>query len=325
MGYICLKYLPISSLEKYRTKILFRLQPAKRWLKKHSFPGFKGRSLYDVGKFFIDSLFDADLMLRASSLAFNFFLALFPSIIFLFTVIAYIPIIDFQSDLLIQIKRLLPTNAYEVLLGTIDDILNNQNLSLLSFGFILALYFSSNAFNSMMTAFDKYALSHQKRSWYIARLRSIGLTLLVALIVLASVAIITVVTISISWMKKQQYVDEQFNVLLLEILQYASIFALIYFVYSSLYYFGSTKVAEWKFFSVGSTLATILSVIASAGFTFYVNSFNSYNKLYGSIGTILVLMVLIYFNCIMLLVGFELNSSIDRAEIKSIKPEPSAK
>ena len=171
-------------------------------------------------------------MLRASSLAFNFFLALFPSIIFLFTVIAYIPIIDFQSDLLIQIKRLLPTNAYEVLLGTIDDILNNQNLSLLSFGFILALYFSSNAFNSMMTAFDKYALSHQKRSWYIARLRSIGLTLLVALIVLASVAIITVVTISISWLKKQQYVDEQINVLLLEILQYASIFVLIYFVYS---------------------------------------------------------------------------------------------
>ncbi len=261
-------------------------------------------------------------MLRASSLAFNFFLALFPSIIFLFTVIAYIPILDFQSDLLVQIKRLLPTNAYEVLLETIDDILNNQNLSLLSFGFILALYFSSNAFNSMMTAFDKYALSHQKRSWYIARLRSIGLTLLVALIVLASVAIITVVTISISWLKKQQYVDEQINVLLLEILQYASIFVLIYFVYSSLYYFGSSKVAEWKFFSVGSTLATILSVIASAGFTFYVNSFNSYNKLYGSIGTILVLMVLIYFNCIMLLVGFELNSSIDRAEMKSIKPEP---
>jgi membrane protein len=278
--------------------------------------------LYDVGKFFIDSLFDADLMLRASSLAFNFFLALFPALIFLFTVIAYIPIGDFQADLMVQINRLLPTKAYEVVLGTIDDILNNQNLSLLSVGFILALYFSSNAFNSMMTAFDKYALSHQKRSWYLARVRSIGLTVLVALIVLASVAVITVVTISISWLKKQQYVDEQFNYLLLEILQYGSVFILIYFVYSSLYYFGSSKVAEWRFFSVGSTLATILSVIASAGFTYYVNNFNSYNKLYGSIGTILVLMLFIYFNCIMLLVGFELNSSIDRAEMKAIPRDP---
>ena len=149
MGYICLKYLPISSLEKYRTKILFRLQPAKRWLKKHSFPGFKGRSLYDVGKFFIDSLFDADLMLRASSLAFNFFLALFPSIIFLFTVIAYIPIIDFQSDLLIQIKRLLPTNAYEVLLGHNRRYSDQSEPELVVFWCcILALYFSSNAFNS---------------------------------------------------------------------------------------------------------------------------------------------------------------------------------
>ncbi len=264
-------------------------------------------------------------MLRASSLAFNFFLALFPSIIFLFTVIAYIPVSEFQADLLDQIKRLLPTNAYEVLLGTIEDILTNQNLSLLSFGFVLALYFSSNAFNTLMTAFDKYTLSHQKRAWYLARVRSIGLTLLVALIVLASAAVITLVTISISWLKRQEYLTEQFNILLLELLQYGSIFILIYFVYSSLYYFGSSRVAEWKFFSVGSTLATILSLIASTGFTFYVNNFNSYNKLYGSIGTILVIMLLIYFNCIMLLVGFELNSSIDRAEMKAIKDEPKKK
>ena len=258
-------------------------------------------------------------MLRASSLAFNFFLALFPAIIFLFTVIAYIPIDDFQKDLLIQIKRLLPDNAFDVLLTTIDDILNNQNLSLLSFGFVLALFFSSNAFNTMMTAFDKYAKSHEKRTWYSARLRSIGLTVLVAVILLASVALITYITITISWLKSQDYVNDITNYWMLQILQYASLLILIYFIYSALYYYGSSRVAEWKFFSVGSTLATILSLIASAGFTFYVNNFNSYNKLYGSIGTILVLMLFIYFNCIMLLVGFELNSSIDRAEMQAIK------
>ncbi|MBO6516559.1 MAG: YihY/virulence factor BrkB family protein [Bacteroidia bacterium] len=290
-------------------------------MKRHSFPGFKGRSIWDVGKFFVDSLFDADLIVRASSLAFNFFLALFPAIIFLFTVIAYIPIDNFQNDLLIQIKRLLPVNAYEVLLSTIDDILNNQHLSLLSIGFVFALYFSSNAFNSMMTTFDKYTSDKQRRAWYSARIRSIGLTLLVALIVLAMVAIITYVQVTISWLKNQHLVNDTWNYWILRVFQYSSLLILIYFVYSSLYYFGSSKVAKWHFFSVGSTLATILSLIASAGFTFYVNNFDSYNRLYGSIGTIIVLMLFIYFNCIMLLVGFELNSSVDRAEIKAIGSE----
>ncbi len=260
-------------------------------------------------------------MLRASSLAFNFFLALFPAIIFLFTVIAYIPSETFQDDLLIQIKRLLPANAFEVLLSTIDDILNNQNLSLLSVGFFLALFFSSNAFNTMMTAFDKYAAVSDRRSWYLARMRSIGLTILVAIIVLASVALITYITLTISWLKKQDVLNEQVNYYMLQLVQFASLYALLYFIYSALYYFGSSRVAEWNFFSVGSTLATILSLIASFGFTFYVNNFNSYNKLYGSIGTILVLMLFIYFNCIMLLVGFELNSSIDRAEMKAIESD----
>ena len=291
------------------------MSPVARWLKSHSFPGFKGRSLYDVGKFFFDSLFDADLMLRASSLAFNFFLALFPAIIFLFTLIAYIPIDNFQQDLLLNIKRLLPANAYEVLLVTIEDIITKQNLSLLSFGFLFALYFSSNAFNSMMTAFDKYAKDHEKRLWYFARLRSIGLTILVALMVLVSVALITYFTLSLSWLKQNDIVTDQMTYWLLQGLQYLSLLALIYFVYSALYYFGSSRVASWHFFSVGSTLATILSLIASVGFSFYVNNFDSYNKLYGSIGTIIVLMLFIYFNCIMLLVGFELNSSIDRAEM----------
>lgn len=269
----------------------------------------------------MNSLLDADLMMRASSLAFNFFLALFPAIIFMFTLIAYIPIEHFQEDLLFQIRQLLPSNAYEVLLETIEDILNNQRLSLLSVGFVFAFYFSSNAFNSMMTTFDKYTVGIHKRNWYMARIRSIGLTFLVAMIILTMVTIITFVNLSLSWLENRELVNEEINYWLLQAFQYLSLLVLIYFIYSALYYFGSSKVAKWHFFSVGSTLATILSLIASAGFTFYVNNFNSYNRLYGSIGTIIVLMLFIYFNCIMLLVGFELNSSIDRAEIKAIAPE----
>ncbi len=292
------------------------------WLKSVTIPGFRGRSLYHVGRFFFDSLFDEDIMLRASSLAFNFFVALFPAFIFIFTLIAYIPIENFQEDLLLHIERLLPTNAYEVLLETIQDILNNQNLSLLSFGFVLAIYFSSNAFSSMLTAFNKYIETNEKRSWYSARWRSIWLTTLVTMIILTIVLILAYVDITIGWLTNKDLLNNTLNEWLLLGFQYLSLFLLIYFVFASLYFFGSAKQAEWSFFSPGSTLATILALITTSGFVFYVNNFNSYNKLYGSIGTILALMILIYFNCIVLLVGFELNSSIDKAGelIKSNKP-----
>ncbi|MBI1306082.1 MAG: YihY family inner membrane protein [Bacteroidetes bacterium] len=291
-----------------------KVQPILKWLQSITFPGFRGRSVYHVGRFFIDSLFDEDLMLRASSLAFNFFLALFPAIIFIFTLIAYIPIDNFQDDLLNNIQRLMPKDAYNVLISTIEDIVRNQNLSLLSFGFVFALYFSSNAFSSMLTAFNKYVHNEGKRSWYAARWRSIWLTVLVVLVTLMIVVIVTYVNITISWLTEKDWLTQQLNYWLLQIFQYLSLFVLIYFVFASLYFFGSAKDAEWSFFSPGSTLATILALITTAGFTLYVNQFNSYNKLYGSIGTILVLMLLIYFNCIVLLVGFELNASIDRAE-----------
>ncbi|MCB0735712.1 MAG: YihY/virulence factor BrkB family protein [Flavobacteriales bacterium] len=297
-----------------RQDISKRIQQGVKWLQRVSFPGFRGRSVYDVGRFFFNSLFDEDLMLRASSLAFNFFLAIFPSIIFIFTLLAYIPIDNFQDDLLFQVERFLPKDAYNLIISTIDDIVHNQNFSLLSFGFVFALYFSSNAFSSMLTAFNKYVLTEEKRSWYIARWRSIWLTILVVMVFLAIVIVLRYADITITNMSEKGWVNSGLSNYLFLAFQYFSLVLLVYFIFASLYYFGSAKVAEWNFFSVGSTLATLLCLITTAGFTFYVNNFNSYNKLYGSIGTILALMLLIYFNCIVLLVGFELNSSIDRAE-----------
>ena len=166
----------------------------------------------------------------------------------------------------------------------------------------------------MLTAFNKYVPQDEKRVWYLARWRSIWLTILVVLAVLMIVVIITYVNFAIGYLAEKDWVGGQLNYWLLQIFQYVSLLLIVYFVFASLYYFGSAKDTEWNFFSPGSTLATFLGVVTSAGFSFYVNHFDSYNKLYGSIGTIIVLMVLIYFNCIVLLVGFELNSSIDRAE-----------
>ncbi|MCB9261964.1 MAG: YihY/virulence factor BrkB family protein [Flavobacteriales bacterium] len=304
-----------KQIEQLELRVKARLTPAKKLLQRKTLPGFKGRSIYDVGKFFVDSLFDSDLNVRASSLAYNFFLSLFPAIIFLFTLIAYIPIDGFQEDLLQQIERVLPRNTFEALFTTIEDILNNQNITLLSFGFVLAIYFSSTAFQNMMTNFNKYTKQEHKRNWFASRVRSIWLTLLVTMTVLIMVLVVTYINISLYMLD----IEDKTRYILLQVLQVGSIYFLIYLVYSSLYYFGSSKTAKWNFFSVGSSLATILTVLASAAFTFYVNNFSNYNRFYGSVGAFIVLMVFIYFNCTMLLIGFELNSSIDRAEIRSIK------
>jgi membrane protein len=287
------------------------------WLKRATIPGFRDQSLYYVGRYFIRSMFNDDLILRASSLAFNFFLALFPAIIFFFTLIAYIPIENLHDEILSYLEYILPNNTYATVASTISDILKRQRGDLLSFGFVAAIFFGSNGFVSMINAFQKYAANEDRRPWYMQRMRSIFLTLLTALILVLSILIVTYISITFHWLNQKNVIKGAGYESGVQAFEYLSVFALFYFIISSLYYFGSSKGSGWHFFSPGGTFASILGLLTTFSFAFYINQFNSYNKLYGSIGTLIALMVLIYFNCIVVLIGFELNSSIDRAEIKS--------
>lgn len=289
------------------------------WLKTATIPGFRDQSLFYVGRYFIRSMFDDDLILRASSLAFNFFLALFPAIIFFFTLIAYIPIENLHDEILSYLEYILPHNTYATVSSTISDILKRQRGDLLSFGFFAAIFFGSNGFVSMINAFQKYAANEHRRPWYLQRLRSIFLTLLTALILVLSILVVTYLSITFNWLNSKNIIRGAGYEFGIQAFEYISIFVLFYFIISSLYYFGSYRGSGWNFFSPGGTFASILSLLTTFTFAYYVNHFNSYNKLYGSIGTLIALMVLIYFNCIVVLIGFELNSSIDRAEIKSVQ------
>ncbi|MFY0643229.1 MAG: YihY/virulence factor BrkB family protein [Bacteroidia bacterium] len=283
-------------------------------LRNVSLPGFRKKSLYEVSKFFFRSFFEEDQSLRASALAFNFFLALFPTIIFLFTLIAYIPIADFHDEIVGILEVFLPPNAFELLLGTINDILKNQNAGLLSFGFIAALYFASNGFANMISAFDLDVDRKFQRNWFNIRLKSFGLTFLVTSLLVTSIVVSISIDYSIWYLAELPWIKSSWIPFILKLVEYVIVIALVYFIFSSLYYFGSSKVSSWKFFSPGSTLATFLSLLTTYAFTLYVENFNSYNKLYGSIGTILVIMVLIFFISFVVLIGFELNKSIDKAD-----------
>lgn len=301
---------------KDRIKQKLELLDAKldKRLENISLPGFKGKSIYQVSKFFFKGLlFEEDLSLRASSLAFNFFIAIFPLIIFLFTLIPYIPITNFQEQVTDIIEVFLPDNAFAFLNETINDIITIQNPGLLSFGFVAALYFSTNGLATMIAAFDVGVERRFQRNWFDIRLKSIGLLFLVVTILITTILVSLTFRYSFEYLNDSTSINDQFLSFLVNLVENLLIVLLIYFVFSSIYFFGSERTATWKFFSPGSTVATVLSLITTYGFSEYVENFNSYNKLYGSIGTLLVLMILIYFNSFVILIGYELNRSIDKA------------
>ncbi len=288
------------------------------WLDRITLPGFEGNSMLQVGRFFVKNAFDEDLNLRSSYLAYNFFLALFPTIIFLFTAIAYLPIRDLEPEIMRQLSFVLPKNIYLTMESTINDILKHQHGSLLSFGFLMAIFFSSNGFLSMIRAFNRY--KKKRPSPYKDRIKSIILTFLVFFVLIVSVTLIVYTTLTINWLKSKNLVDSSFWTWFYTGFEYVTLLFLLYLIFSSLYFIGSSLTFRWKFFSPGSTLSTILSFAATECFAYYVNHFNSYNKLYGSIGTVISLMLLIYFNSMIILIGFELNYSIYRAtKEKSLK------
>ena len=287
------------------------IKKISNWLDNISLPGFEGNSILQVGKFFIKNAFSEEMNLRSGYLAFNFFLALFPAIIFFFTVIPYLPVKNLDIEIMKQMQLFLPKNVFETLQSTINDIVKNKQGGLLSIGIVSAIYFSSNGFMSMIRAFN----SHRKHKppAFKDRIRSIILTLIVSIILVISLSIIVFTSLSISWIKSKNFIDAALFANIFNAFEYISLFLLFVIIFSSLYFIGSSLSLRWNFFSPGSLLSSFLSFTATELFSYYVNNFNSYNKLYGSIGTIISLMLLIYFNSMIILIGFELNYSIYRA------------
>ncbi len=280
---------------------------------KVSLPFFGGIPIYDVALFFWRSIVDGSITTRASAIAFSFFIALFPAIIFLFTLIPYIPIENFQTDLYLIIQQLVPQTTFDTIEETLSDIVLQQRGGLLSLGFFMALVFSTNGLASMMSAFDATIHSINRRSWVSQRLAAIVLLFILAALLTLAVALLTGGQLLINYITEHHILRDRFTIFLLVVGRWVVIILLFFFAYSFLYYMAPAKKTKWRFISAGGTLATALSIIALLGFSFYINNFSQYNKLYGSIGTLLIILLLMYLMSLILLVGFELNASIYQA------------
>lgn len=295
------------------------LKASIQWAKEHSLPGFFKVPIYDVMVFLYHESQRYDLFTRANAIAFSFFLSIFPSLIAFFTLIPIFKfaLIDFLPEgenfdiyLRSEIQRILPGVAGERLFSFVDDITNNPRFGLLSFGFILAIYFASNGMLALMQGFEKsYRKTFKKRSEVQKRIIATGLTFLMGALLMGAVILIILGEFILGLFYELVHWDV-FTGVMIQFLRWLAILFLFYLGIAVIYRYGAAAIRRFHFLSPGTTLATVLCILTSLIFSAYVNEFNTYNELYGSIGAIIALMLWIQLNSLILLVGFELNASI---------------
>jgi membrane protein len=276
--------------------------------KTTTLPGFSGIPIYQVVSFFIRQVQTIGMTERASAIAFNFVMAIPPATIFLFTLIPYLPITQsLQQELYKLIKDIIPgerNNA--VLINFLQDFINNPRNGLLSLGFILSLYFSSNAMMGIMRSFDKNYAGFKKRSNWQRRKAALRLTVLLYVFVMASLVALIAREVVLEWLG----IENASLRALLSNLRWSVIFLLFFGCISSIYRLAPSVHKKWKLINPGSIVATSLMLITSGALSWWVANFSNYNQLYGSISTVLIIMILIFINSLILLIGFELNVSI---------------
>ena len=275
--------------------------------------GFTGLSLYDVSVFFIKGLQEGAITTRASSLAFNFFLAFFPSIIVFFTLIPYIPIDGFQQTLMEIISNVLPPSTNSATFSTLEDIINNQRGGLLSIGFILALYFSTNGMSSLIQVFNSSYHIRENESIIKHQMLSILLTIVISALVFLTIILIIFGKAAIIYMIDYQLINEN-KLVLLNAAKWVILIFMLFLGITTIFNLGPAIKSQIKIFSPGAILATLFIILTSIVFSYYIDNFSQYNKIYGSIGTLIIILLWIYFNAIFLLIGFELNASIFNAK-----------
>lgn len=294
--------------------------PARRIVNKSkttSLPGFRGIPLFDVVNFFIGQVKTIGIRERAAAIAFNLVMAIPPSIIFLFTLIPFFPISkEFEENLYVLIRDVVPGEKdNSILIGFLKDFINNPRTGLLSLGFVLSMFFSSNAIMGIMRSFDKNYMGFKKRTELQKRTGALKITAILFILVLTSILLLIGQGAVLKWLGignstiRSIIVNARWLIIIL--LFFASI--------SYIYRHAPAVQKKWRLINPGSILATALMLILTLGFSWWVSRFGNYNQLYGSIGTALILMLLIYFNSIILLIGFELNVSI--STLKKIADE----
>jgi membrane protein len=311
--------VPFEIQLKNRIKKNILISKLIHFLKSQKLLWLEEVSLYDFLHSYIIGVLNGKLNVRAGAIAFSFFMALFPFALYILNLIPYIPIKGFQADFLRFVEQSVPPNTYDAIAGIVNDILSTSHSGLLSSGFILSIFLMANGLNAILGGFEESRHVTEKRGFVDQYIVAIGMSIFLSFLLLFTVAIIVVFEVFIQKFKIQDVLSD--TIPLIQLGRYLFLSLMILFTTSILLRFGIKQRHKPKFISVGSVFTTILIIISSYGFGIWVVKFSKYNELYGSIGTLLILMFYIWINCMLLLLGFELNAIIQshRNQIKSKK------
>ncbi|MDC7993734.1 YihY/virulence factor BrkB family protein [Altibacter sp. HG106] len=278
------------------------------WSQRVVLPGLNGLTLYDLLATYVSGIIKGTFSSRASSIAYSFFMALFPFLLFILNLIPYVPIKNFQERFLVFIEIFLPPQTQEFFYPVIEDIALNPRSGLLSFSIILAMFLAANGVNTIFSAFEYSVYVTINRSFFRQYFIALAVSVFLALLLLLTVVMVLLGEYFIESIKGQEFINNE--AFLVSALQLVISFVLIYSIIASLYYFGTKKQKDMKFVSIGASLTTILFMLTTYLFGVYITNFSNYNELYGSIGALLIMMFYIWINANLLLLGFELNASI---------------
>lgn len=289
-----------------------------RILQKIKLPGLEGMSLYHLIEMYIIGIAKGALTTRASSIAFSFFTAIFPFLIFVLILIPYIPIDGFKNEFMIFLESFLPPSTSDFFFDNIfNDIEKTNRGGLISSVFLLSIFLMANGVNAIFSGFENSYHTELNRNFLNQYLYALGIAIILALLLIVTVVVLGYFEIyTIEFFKERGYIKGEEVDFGIKLAKYLFFVVMVYLATAILYYFGTKQGRQSKFFSIGAWFTTLLIILTSYLFGVYIESFSKYNELYGSIGALLILLLYIWLNSNILLLGYELNATLYRLKKK---------
>ncbi|MFD0991075.1 YihY/virulence factor BrkB family protein [Mariniflexile jejuense] len=306
-----------KSLEEKLKKIPV-VKQVVRFFKQAKLPGLDGLSFYDLLELYITGILKGALTTRASAIAFSFFMAIFPFLLFILIIIPYVPIDDFKIEFLRFLESFLPPSTSDFFFESIfEGIDQSQRGGLLSSVFVLSIMLMANGVNALFSGFENSYHEQLSRNVFRQYLYALGVALILAFLLIITIAVlgyfqIYVVQKVLDTLHNKGYNVAAQSVFWFNVVKYVFFIIMVYIATATMYYFGTKEGRNSKFFSVGAMFTTSLIIILSFLFGVYIENFGQYNKLYGSIGALLILMIYLWLNANILLLGHELNTSLNK-------------
>ena len=285
---------------RWAIKLLENIQP----------PGFEGLSIYDLVLFLLRSFKEGNYSIRAAAISFNLILAIFPLLLVILALIPYLPIDGFQASVLAELIGVVPSDMRPFLVPTLEDLVLQKHYFVLSIGFVLTVYYASNSINTILSSFNSSFQIELKRHPIKQRLIALSLSLVWALLSLGAIVLIILGEELIQLINNSLSLDHTAAYYLGHGIKWIIVFFMLILGITVLYNFGNPEVKKFKFVSAGSSLAALVIILASIGFIAYATNFGNYNELYGSLGSLIVLLVWVNLCSRILLIGFELTTKI---------------